>query len=98
KMRRGDGLELFLSGERITAARAAEVGLVTRAVSRDDLDAAVDDMVDKLLAGGPIALAASKQLVARVPDMARDDAFAWTAKLSAELFASKEAAAGMAAF
>src|SRR5262249_46686519 len=32
KLRRADALELFLSGERISAARAAEVGLITRAV------------------------------------------------------------------
>ncbi len=32
KLRRADALELFLSGERISAGRAAEVGLITRAV------------------------------------------------------------------
>src|SRR6266699_6824225 len=32
KLRRADALDLFLSGERISAARAAEVGLITRAV------------------------------------------------------------------
>jgi methylglutaconyl-CoA hydratase len=98
KMRRGDALELFLRGERITATRAAEVGLITRTSTRADLDLAVAAVVGDLAAGGPAALAAAKQLVMQVPAMQRDDAFAWTAELSAALFASAEAAAGVAAF
>jgi methylglutaconyl-CoA hydratase len=98
KMRRADAAELFLSGERITAARAVEVGLLNRAAARDDLDAAVAEVVDKVVAGGPLALAAAKRLLRDVPDLARDEAFAMTEVLSAELFASDEAAAGMAAF
>ncbi len=98
KMRRADAAELFLSGERITAARAVEVGLLNRAVAPDALDEAVDEVVTKLAAGGPLALAACKRLLREVPDLDRDDAFAMTEVLSAELFASDEAAAGMAAF
>jgi methylglutaconyl-CoA hydratase len=98
KLRPADARELFLTGRRITAARAAEVGLVTRAVGTDALDAAVAEVLDAVLAGGPNALAACKALIARVPTMARADAFAWTSKLSADLFGSDEAAAGIAAF
>lgn len=98
KLRRGDALELFLTGNRISAARAAEIGLITRAVPREDLDAEVAQVCADLLAGGPGALAAAKDLVYRVPDMDRNEAFAWTAKRSAELFASEEAAEGVAAF
>lgn len=98
KLRRGDALELFLTGERISAARAAEAGLITRAVPAGELDAAVDALAAKLLAGGPGALAAAKLLVYRVPGMTRSAAFEWAAELSASLFASAEAAEGMAAF
>ncbi len=98
KMRTADAAELFLTGERISATRAAEVGLVTKVVADDQLDAATDELVNKLLLGGPAALAATKQLLRRVPQMSSDDAFRWTATLSAELFASDEARAGMDAF
>ena len=98
KMRRGDAMELFLSGERIPSMRAAEVGLFNRAVPRAVLDAAVSEVIEKLLLGGPLALAASKSLVVRVPKMERKAAFEWTAKLSAERFASDEAEAGIGAF
>ncbi len=98
KIRRADALELFLSGERISAARAAEVGLITRAVPADELDAEVAAMVARLLAGGPSALAAAKRLVYTIPGMERNAAFARTTELSQSLFASAEAAEGMAAF
>jgi methylglutaconyl-CoA hydratase len=98
KLRRADALELFLTGERVSAARAAEVGLITRAVPAEQLDEAVADVVGKLVRGGPNALAASKRLVYEVPAMERGDAFAWTQPLSAALFASEEGQEGIAAF
>jgi len=98
KIRRADALELFLSGERISAARAAEVGLITRAVPADELDADVAAVVGRLLAGGPSALAAAKRLVYTIPGMERKAAFTRTTELSQSLFASAEAAEGMAAF
>lgn len=98
KMRSADAAELFLTGERVSADRARQVGLITRSVDDDKLDAATEDLVSKVLLGGPKALAATKQLLARVPAMPTTDAFRWTAKLSAELFASQEAADGMASF
>ncbi len=83
KIRRADALELFLSGERISAARAAEVGLITRAVPAADLDAEVATVAGRLLAGGPSALAAAKRLVYTIPGMERKAAFARTTELSA---------------
>jgi methylglutaconyl-CoA hydratase len=98
KLRRADALELFLTGERISAQRAAEVGLITRAVAHDQLDAAVADVVDKVVRGGPAALAASKELISRVPALSRAEGFAWTGPMSAALFASEEGQEGIAAF
>ncbi len=98
KMRRADASELFLSGERVSAARAVEVGLLNRVVAAGDLDDAVEEVVTKVVAGGPRALAAAKRLVHEVPGQDAAAAFAWTAELSAELFAADEAAAGIAAW
>jgi methylglutaconyl-CoA hydratase len=98
KMRTADATELFLTGERITAERAQQVGLITRAVDDEELDAAADELINKLLLGGPLAMAATKRVLSQVPAMRADDAFREMARLSAELFASEEATAGMAAF
>lgn len=98
KMRRADALDLFLSGERVAASRAVHVGLINAAAPRADLDDEVSGVAEKLVAGGPNALAAAKQLVYKVPAMERSEAFEKTAKLSAELFRSEEAVAGTQAF
>jgi methylglutaconyl-CoA hydratase len=98
KMRQADSMELFLTGERFAPARAAEVGLINGAVPAGELDEAVERYVSMVVRGGPLALAAAKDLIRRVPPMDRADAFAWASARSTELFRSDEAAAGIAAF
>ena len=98
RMNVADGYELLLTGERVSAQRAAESGLLNKVVEDQALDAAVGTYVDQLRRGGPNALAATKELLRRVPTMERQAAFDWTAQLSAELFGSAEAQAGMGAF
>ena len=98
KMRRGDALEVFLRGNRFPASRAAEIGLISRAVPAEELDAAVDEVLADLRLGGPAALGFAKRLVYDVPAMEQKEAFAWTADLSQRLFKGEEAAAGMEAF
>lgn len=98
RMNVADGFELLLTGERVSARRAASAGLLNQVVPDDGLDAAVEGYAEQLIRGGPQALTATKELLRRVRTMPREEAFAWTAELSAKLFASDEAAAGMKAF
>jgi methylglutaconyl-CoA hydratase len=98
KMRPGEAMEAFLRGHRFSATRAAELGLINRAVPAGDLDAAVHEVLADLRRGGPRALGFAKRLVHEVPRMTTKDAFQWTSALSADLFAGDEAREGMAAF
>jgi methylglutaconyl-CoA hydratase len=98
KMRHGEAMEAFLRGNRFPASRAADLGLISRAVPAAELDAAVDEVLADLRLGGPAALGFAKRLVYEVPAMEQKDAFAWTADLSGRLFRGEEAAAGMQAF
>ncbi len=98
KLRRADASELFLEGERVPAARAAAAGLINRAVPRDRLDDEVAVTLHRLVRGGPDALANTKQLITKVPQMPRSQAWEWTAELSQRLFRSDEASEGIAAF
>jgi len=98
KLRRGDALELFLRGTRFSAARAAELGLINRAVPAAGLDAAVAEVLDDLRKGGPTALGFAKRLIYEVPTLSRKEAFPWAAAISNQLFAGDEAREGMAAF
>lgn len=98
KLQPADARAAFLRGNRFSAAEAVRIGLINSAVPRDQLDGAVASVVDDLLAGSPAAIAASKRLLAEVPAMPVDEAFAWTAQLSAHLFTTDDAREGMAAF
>jgi len=98
KIRPANAREAFLRGNRFLAPEAARMGLINAAVPVEELDAAVDAVVADLKAGGPEAIAAAKQLMARVPGMPIDEAFRWTGELSASLFRGEEAAEGMRAY
>jgi methylglutaconyl-CoA hydratase len=98
KMRSGEAMEAFLRGNRFPASKAAELGLINRAVPADQLDAAVEEVLADIRKGGPNALGFAKRLVYEVPRMEQKEAFQWTARLSAELFSKEEAKEGMAAF
>jgi methylglutaconyl-CoA hydratase len=88
----------FLTGERFSARRAIELGLVHRAVPASELDAAVDEIIGMVRLGGPNAIREAKQLVRRIPTLSMDEGFRYTTKKIGELFASGEAAEGMQAF
>jgi len=53
---RGVALELCLLGAPITAARAADLGVVTKVVPADELDAEVDALATQLANSAPLAL------------------------------------------
>ena len=90
-------LELCLTGETFDAERAAEIGLLNRVVA--DPDAELSRLTALLAGCEPKALAATKAMLRR--DRSRlslaDDLAAMSA-LSAQYFASAEAAEGIAAF
>jgi methylglutaconyl-CoA hydratase len=98
KMRAADVRDAFLRGRKFDAAEAVSMGLVNRAVPAGSLDAAVDDVIADLLLGSPAAIAATKRVLAEVPTMSPAESVAWTAELSAALFAGDEAKSGIAAF
>jgi methylglutaconyl-CoA hydratase len=90
--------EYFLTGEVFGAARAVEVGLLTKAVEPDELDAQTERYANMLLRGAPGALAITKALVREAPTEPVPAGLARMAELSASLFGGKEAREGMAAF
>lgn len=92
------GLELLLTGETFDATRAAEVGLINRAVDPAALDEEVERYTDMLRRGGPEALERTKAVVRARPALPMARAFEQMLELSLDRFASQEAAEGMRAF
>ena len=98
-LRRASGSRLtaaLLTGEVFDAAFARDVGLVTHVT--DDVDATVATLCAGIRMGAPRAVAETKRLLRTVPTMERDEAFENMRRLSDVLFASPDAAEGMAAF
>ncbi|MBL8312199.1 MAG: enoyl-CoA hydratase/isomerase family protein [Rubrivivax sp.] len=89
----------FLTAERFSAARAAQLGLVHEVVPAEELDARVAAIVSALAANGPAAVKACKQLVKDVsgqpitPSLRED-----TARRIADIRASAEGREGVRAF
>ncbi|MER7839308.1 enoyl-CoA hydratase family protein [Streptomyces sp. NPDC096040] len=86
----------YLTGERFEAPEAVRLGLLT--TTADDVDTALEPILDGLRRSAPQALTETKQLLtARVLETFDRDAAALTA-LSARLFSSDQAREGMTAF
>jgi methylglutaconyl-CoA hydratase len=93
-----DAMRLFLTGERFEADRAEAYGLVHRVVAADALAEAVREEAKAIALGGPNAVAEAKRLIRTVSRVSMDEGFAYAEAKIAELFASAEAAEGMASF
>lgn len=91
-------MELMLSGRRVPAAEARDVGLVSRVVPAPDLDAEVDALCAALAAKPPVAVRLGKAAFAAAQETALAPALqAMQAQLSL-LTQSADAAEGVAAF
>ncbi len=89
----------FLSAEKFSAAQAHRLGLVHEVVAADALDAKVAEIVAALVANGPAATRACKQLVHDVAGRPIDAALrADTARRIADIRASEEGREGVQAF
>ena len=98
RMGEGNLRELFLTGQRFSAARAAEVGLVNAAVPAAGLDERVNAVVELILQGGPGALAASKELIRKTPEHSLESNEKYMVELISRLRMSDEGQEGMGAF
>lgn len=55
---------MLLLGEKVTGSQAADWGLIHDAVAVDELDTAVDSLLDRLAAGPTVAIGLAKQAIA----------------------------------
>ena len=89
----------FQTAERISAKRAAELGLVHEVTTPEALDAGVEEIVASLLKGGPVSQAQAKALIRAVANRPVDDEIVRdTARRIAQLRATEQAREGLDAF
>ena len=89
----------FITAERFSAAQAHALGFVHEVVASDQLDAKVNEVVAALVANGPAAVKACKQLVKDLAGRPIDAALREdTARRIADIRASDEGREGVSAF
>jgi methylglutaconyl-CoA hydratase len=89
----------FVTAERFSAAQARDMGFVHELCTSETLDAKVDEIVAALVANGPMAARACKQLVQDVAGRPIDaDLRADTARRIADIRASAEGREGVSSF
>jgi methylglutaconyl-CoA hydratase len=98
KVGEGRCREFFLTGERLLAKRAMELGLVNQVVPIEELDKAVEEKAFQLISSGPKAIAMCKELLKNVPGMDFDKAKTYTADMIARMRIGGEGQEGMSAF
>ncbi|HXA22441.1 MAG TPA: enoyl-CoA hydratase-related protein [Acetobacteraceae bacterium] len=89
---------MLLTGRRIDAAQALELGLINEVVPRADLDVAVDRWLADILACSPLSLRAIKQTVRRTAQLAATEAQALRLPALIECLQSADAEEGVRAF
>lgn len=98
KMGESNCRRYFLTGERFSANLALKMGLLHDAVPENELDKAIDTVVQNLLSSGPQAIANCKELLARGSTLREFDLNNYLTEVIARMRVSEEAQEGMNAF
>lgn len=95
---RKQAMEMLVTGEPMDAADALAHGLVNRVVPAADLDAAVGELTQSVLAKSPIAVAIGKEAFYRQMEMGLSDAYAYTSEVITRNMLARDAEQGIDAF
>ncbi|MES2389986.1 MAG: enoyl-CoA hydratase-related protein [Bacteroidota bacterium] len=100
KIGEGKARELLLSGRLITAERAAEIGLINYAVDdTEELDEKVNELAEELCRlNSSQAMAATKDLLARLSELPLSDALKAAAEANARARESNDCRVGINSF
>jgi E-phenylitaconyl-CoA hydratase len=90
-------MELLLTGDRIDAARAKEIGLAGWVVPHDELMGAAHDLADRLVQAAPLAARATKEVAVRTQHLSSVEAIRFGETMRKVAGATEDAAEGMRA-
>ena len=91
-------MELALTGEPIGAERAAQIGIVSRLTEPGEAVAGARELAAAIARNGPLAIDASKRVVAAAADWPAAEAWERQAEITGPVFASEDAREGATAF
>ncbi|MBV6272621.1 enoyl-CoA hydratase [Alcaligenaceae bacterium CGII-47] len=90
--------EMLVTGRFISADEAQRQGLINHAVPADELDRALDALVQTICEKSPVAVRIGKAMVHRQCGMALDQAYAYAAAVMAENMMANDVGEGIDAF
>jgi crotonobetainyl-CoA hydratase len=76
RLPRALAMEMLLTGRRMDAEEAARWGLVNRVVDRDELMPAARELAAEIIIGAPLAVRATKAIVAATEDLSAAEGYA----------------------
>lgn len=95
---RKKAMEMALLGEKLTAAQALEMGMLTRVVPADALDEEVNKVLQILSAKSPIGMKIGKQAFYKMADMPFEEAVDYLSQQLKAVVATEDAKEGITAF
>ncbi len=95
---RKKAMEMVLLGEKITAAQALEMGLITRMVPFEKLDDEVKGVLDTLSSKSPIGMKIGKEAFYSMADMSFEDALDFLSEKLIDVVSTEDAKEGITAF
>jgi enoyl-CoA hydratase/carnithine racemase len=91
-------MEMLLTGDMTSAARAAEIGLVNRVLSEDMLQAAVLEMAGKIASKSSMTLATGKRAFYAQREMSLSQAYDYASQVMVDNMMARDAEEGIGAF
>lgn len=91
-------MEMLLTGDMVSAAHAAEVGLINRAVPADDLTTATMNMARQIASKSSMTLATGKRAFYAQREMPLREAYAYASKIMVDNMLAQDAEEGISAF
>ena len=90
--------EILLTGNRISAAEALRVGLVSRVVPRDQLMDTAKEIANTIISRGPLGVRATKEAMIRGYNMTLEEGLALEQQLAAHIRTTEDFMEGARAF
>ena len=91
-------MEIALTGDPLTAEQAFRYGLVNQLTEPGEALTGARTLADRIAANGPLAVAATKEIVSHALDWTIEEGFAKQDPIMRPVFASEDAREGAAAF
>jgi enoyl-CoA hydratase/carnithine racemase len=95
---RKQALELLLTGEFMDAQAALQQGLINRVVPAEELDAAVQQLVEAIVAKSSVAVSLGKQMFYKQLEMGLEAAYQYASEVMACNMMAEDASEGIDAF